>query len=253
MAFPTNPTNGQQATVNGVIYTYSTTTGAWLVTTNTGSNISGVNLSMSGSGTFGTTVVASGNVTGSYFIGNGSALTGLSTSSISSGTSSVAVIASGGNALINIGGVTNSTFSSSGLAVATSLAIGNTTASGNVGEVRATGAITAFYSDKRLKENITVIENALDKVDRLTGVLYTQNKLAEQYGYFDYSQQVGLLAQDVQQAQPEAVKPAPFDIAEDGSSRSGENYLTVQYDKLVPLLVEAIKELRLEIKQLKGE
>jgi hypothetical protein len=61
-----------------------------------------------------------------------------------------------------------------------------------------------------------------------------------------------VFAQDVQQVQPEAVKPAPFDIAEDGTSSSGENYLTVQYEKLIPLLIEAIKELRAEVNQLKG-
>lgn len=133
----------------------------------------------------------------------------------------------------------------------TSLGIG-TAASGTTGEIRATSYITAFYSDKRLKTEIGRIENALDKIDQLAGVLYTQNKLAESFGYNNYDVQVGLYAQDVQLVQPEAVKPAPFDIADDGSSKSGENYLTVQYEKLVPLLVEAIKELRLEVKELKG-
>lgn len=137
--------------------------------------------------------------------------------------------------------------------ISNSLAVGATTPSGTAGEIRATNAITAFYSDPRLKTDIRPIENALDKVDQLAGVLYTQNKLAEQFGYNDYSQQVGLLADQVKQVQPEAVKPAPFDIDENGNSISGENYLTVQYEKLVPLLVEAIKELRQEIKQLKGE
>lgn len=132
-----------------------------------------------------------------------------------------------------------------------SLGVG-TSASGTAGEIRATNAITAFYSDRRLKTNFRPIENALDRVDQLTGLMYTQNELAETFGYNDYSQQVGVFAQDVQQVQPEAVKPAPFDIAADGSSISGENYLTVQYEKLVPLLIEAIKELRKEINQLKG-
>jgi hypothetical protein len=139
----------------------------------------------------------------------------------------------------------------SGTTQVQSLGIG-TAASGITGEIRATNAITAFYSDKRLKTNFKTIENPLDKVDQLTGLMYTQNALAEQFGYNDYSQQVGVFAQDVQQVQPEAVKPAPFDIAEDGTSSSGENYLTVQYEKLIPLLIEAIKELRAEVNQLKG-
>lgn len=132
-----------------------------------------------------------------------------------------------------------------------SLGVG-TGGSGTAGQIRATNTITAFYSDRRLKDEIGKIENALDKIDQLTGVIYTQNKLAEQFGYNNYEEQVGLYAQDVQAVQPQAVKPAPFDIAEDGTSKTGENYLTVQYEKLIPLLVEGIKELRAEIKALKG-
>lgn len=132
-----------------------------------------------------------------------------------------------------------------------SLGVG-TAGSGTAGQIRATNTITAFYSDRRLKTEIDKIENALDKIDKLTGVIYTQNKLAEEFGYNDYERQVGLYAQDVKEVQPEAVKPAPFDIAEDGTSKTGENYLTVQYEKLIPLLVEGIKELRAELKALKG-
>jgi hypothetical protein len=117
-----------------------------------------------------------------------------------------------------------------------------TAASGTAGEIRATNNITAFFSDKRLKNIITTIPNALSKVLTLSGVLYTQNKFAEQFGYKDYQQQVGLIAQEVQVVQPEAVKIAPFDMDKEGNSKSGENYLTVQYEKLIPLLVEAIKE-----------
>jgi hypothetical protein len=136
-----------------------------------------------------------------------------------------------------------------------SLGVG-TAPSTTAGEIRATNAITSYYSDERLKDNITPIENALDKIEELTGVLYTQNKIAEQYGYVDYSTQVGVLAGQVNKVLPQAVKPAPFDIErlEDGTevSKSGENYLTVQYERLVPLLIEGIKELRQEIKDLKG-
>jgi hypothetical protein len=77
--------------------------------------------------------------------------------------------------------------------------------------------------------------------------------LAESFG-FGKEKQVGVIAQEVQQVLPEAVKSAPFDIMlfEDSQiSRSGENYKTVQYEKLVPLLIEAIKELNNEITKLK--
>ena len=132
-----------------------------------------------------------------------------------------------------------------------SLGVG-TAASGTTGEIRATNTITSYYSDQRLKQDITPIENALSKIEQLVGVLYTQNALAEQFGYNDYSRQVGLLAQDVNNVQPEAVSLAPFDIDENGQSISGENYLTVRYERLIPLLVEGIKELNIQIKELKG-
>jgi hypothetical protein len=62
-------------------------------------------------------------------------------------------------------------------------------------------------------------------------------------------------AQDVQRVLPEIVKIAPFDLAidEDGNktSKSGENYLTLSYERLAPVFVEAIKELKKEIAMLK--
>jgi hypothetical protein len=134
-----------------------------------------------------------------------------------------------------------------------SLGVG-TSASGTTGEIRATGNISSNYSDERLKENIELIPNALDKVDQLRGVTYTPNSIAESFGFIK-KQEVGVLAQDVKQVLPEAVRPAPFDIMlyeNSEMSRTGENYMTVQYEKLVPLLVEAIKELNKEIKKLKG-
>jgi len=138
----------------------------------------------------------------------------------------------------------------------TSLGVG-TAASGTAGEGRFTNAITAFYSDERLKTKINTIENALDKIDELTGFLYVENDLARSFGFNNSNIQTALSAQDVKRVQPEVVKPAPFDIAQrdDGTeySKSGENYLTVDYEKLIPLLVEGIKELRKEINQLRGK
>jgi len=135
-----------------------------------------------------------------------------------------------------------------------SLGIG-TASSGTAGEIRATNQITSYYSDERLKENIELIPNALDKVMALRGVTYNANELAESFGYTNKEKQVGVIASDVQAVLPEAVKPAPFDVMmfENAEiSRSGENYKTVQYEKLVPLLIEAIKELNTQIKELKG-
>ena len=133
-------------------------------------------------------------------------------------------------------------FSTNSNAQVNSLGVG-TGASGTAGEIRATNNITAYYSDKRLKKDIEKISNALSKLERINGVFYTQNELAEEFGYNDYSKQVGVIAQEIQEVLPEAVAFAPFDRDENDNSKSGENYLTVRYEKIVPLLIEAIKEL----------
>jgi hypothetical protein len=117
-----------------------------------------------------------------------------------------------------------------------------TAASGTTGEIRATNNITAYYSDNRLKTRLGLIENALDKVMTLNGFYYEANETAQALGY-EVKREVGLSAQEVQAVLPEIVVPAPID----------EQYLTIHYDKVVPLLVEAIKELQREIQELKNK
>jgi hypothetical protein len=135
----------------------------------------------------------------------------------------------------------------------TSLGIG-TPASGTTGEIRATNNITAYYSDRRLKENIKPIIDAIRKVLSISGVTFNSNDLAETYGYTDRKTQVGVIAQEIESVLPEIVVPAPFDIAKnsDGTeySKSGHNFKTVQYEKIVPLLIEAIKEQQAQIEEL---
>ena len=101
------------------------------------------------------------------------------------------------------------------------------------GAINAAGDITAFYnsSDERLKENITIIDNALDKVSTLKGVNF--NYIASGI------QSTGLIAQDVERVLPEAV-------FEDDDGHKG-----IRYQITVGLLVEAIKELKAEIEELK--
>jgi len=130
-----------------------------------------------------------------------------------------------------------------------SLGVG-TAASGTAGEIRATNEITAYYSDRRLKENVVVISDAINKVQQLHGITYTPNDLATTFGYDKNVKLAGLFADEVESVLPEAVKAAPFDINEFGNSKSGENYKTVQYEKIVPLLIEAIKEQQRQIAQL---
>ena len=127
----------------------------------------------------------------------------------------------------------------------------NTAASGTAGQIRATNEITAFYSDRRLKENIIEIKNALELLNKISGVFFNQNKFAEQFGYNDYKRQVGVIAQEVQSIMPEVISIAPFDMDKNGNSKSGENYLTVHYEKLIPLLIQAIKERQIQINTIK--
>jgi len=124
------------------------------------------------------------------------------------------------------------------------------------GAVTAAGDITAYSSDKRLKENVVNIPSALGKVLSLNGITYDWNKKALDFGFVPdrLKHDVGLLAQEVQSVLPEAIAPAPFDTdLTTGKSISGENYLTVQYEKIVPLLVAAIKDLEKQVHELKAQ
>ena len=121
------------------------------------------------------------------------------------------------------------------------------------GAITATGDITAYYSDKRLKDISGNIDSALDKVNQISGVYYKQNELAETFGYTNYNQQVGVIAQEIQSVLPEAIALAPFDRDENGNSKSGENYLTVHYEKIIPLLIQSIKELSAKVKELENK
>ena len=112
-------------------------------------------------------------------------------------------------------------------------ALGVGTAAGPTGQIRATSNITAYYSDSRLKDFEGPIDSALDKVKALTGYYFKENDLARSFGYDNEERQVGVSAQEVESVLPEVVTEAPFN----------SDYKSVWYDKLVPLLIEAIKEL----------
>jgi hypothetical protein len=106
--------------------------------------------------------------------------------------------------------------------------------------VSATGDIVAFSgSDRRLKNNIVNISDALNKVKQLNGVTWEWNEDANEVTKTAPS--TGLIAQEVQEVLPEVVKER-----EDG-------YLGIDYSKMVGLLVEAIKEQQTQIAELKAE
>lgn len=138
------------------------------------------------------------------------------------------------------------------IATASSVQFGSfgvgTAASGTAGEIRATNNVTAYYSDARLKDFKGTIPNALDKVLTLNGYYFTENQKAKELGYNNEELQVGVSAQEVEAVLPEVVTGAPIN-----ANFEGADYKTVYYDKLVPLLIEAIKELKAEIDELKGK
>ncbi|EAS2230396.1 phage tail protein [Salmonella enterica] len=94
-------------------------------------------------------------------------------------------------------------------------------------------------SDRRSKRNIRKIERALDKLDRIEGVLY-EIQVCDRY-----EQSGGLIAQDVQNVQPELVTV-------DHNDQSGEPRLRLNYNGVIGMLVEAVKELRKEVRELKA-
>jgi len=109
------------------------------------------------------------------------------------------------------------------------------------GEILATKNITAYYSDERLKTQLGGIEDALQRVRALSAFYYHANETAAGLGYDPAVREVGVSAQQVQQQLPEAVAPAPVDPA----------YLTVRYERLVPLLIAAIQELDQQVQELR--
>jgi hypothetical protein len=137
------------------------------------------------------------------------------------------------------------------LGVQTTLIVtGATTLSGGVtgglavtGAITATGDITAGTSDDRLKTRFGNIPNALNKVLQLNGFYYTHNKTAQQLGLVNKGQRVGVSAQEVLKVLPEVIRDAPID----------ESYMTVDYAKIIPLLIEAIKGLNAKVESLEAQ
>ena len=151
------------------------------------------------------------------------------------------------------GSATTMTFSSGNVGIA------NTAPADKLwvqGGISATGDITSSASDKRLKENRKPISNAVEKVLKLKGITYDWiDNISEVTGteWNHTEKQAGLIAQDVQKVLPEAVSIAPFDKDGEGKSVSGKDYLTIDYARVVPLLVNAIKEQQVQIEELKKE
>jgi len=108
------------------------------------------------------------------------------------------------------------------------------------GAITATGDITAYASsDERLKDNIQNIENPIEKVQSLKGVTWDWNDNASDVQHS--LPNVGVIAQDVEKVLPQLVR----------DNEGG--YKAVDYDKLVGLLIEAVKDQQSQIDELKSK
>jgi hypothetical protein len=113
------------------------------------------------------------------------------------------------------------------------------------GDLHVDGNVVAYsttVSDERLKTDIVKIDSALAKVDQINGYTFTYTA--------DGKKSAGVIAQEVEKVLPSAITESklPLKMGEDDKTE----YKTVQYDQLIGLLVEAVKELKAEVAELKG-
>ena len=117
---------------------------------------------------------------------------------------------------------------------------GSVTASGDMfvdGLISASGDIIAFASsDERLKDNVTPIGSAIDKINQIGGYEFDWNNSSEHSGH-----DVGVIAQEIEKVLPEVV------------AQRKNGYLAVRYEKIVALLIQAVKEQQLQIDELKSK
>ena len=123
----------------------------------------------------------------------------------------------------------------SGIWTSGSIAVGAITNSTTAGRIDASNDIVAFStSDRRLKENIINIDKAIDKVNKLNGVKFNwKEEHFEVHGY--EGNDVGVIAQELKEVLPEAIR------------ENVTGYLSVRYEKIIPLLIEGMKEQQIEI------
>lgn len=123
------------------------------------------------------------------------------------------------------------------------LCVGTVTETKTAGAIYAANDVVAYAtSDQRLKKYPKNIPNALEKVSKINGVNFIWRKADEEIQKNVHSfegRDVGVLAQEIEKVLPEVV------------TTRDTGYKAVKYEKIVPLLIEAIKELKLEVDELK--
>ena len=113
--------------------------------------------------------------------------------------------------------------------------------------IGATGNVTAYISDERLKENIEPFVCGSAYLDKIRPVEFNWNEKAYEIGFKpDQHNELGFIAQELEEVLPQAVAPAPI-------NKKDDDYLTVREEKLIPILVSSLKEQRSEISDLKED
>jgi len=152
---------------------------------------------------------------------------------------------------VSFGSLSHSPYNASGNFRFNSLGVGteppvSASASGTAGEIRASNEITAYYtSDIKLKENIKQIENPIAMIDQIRGVYFdwTDEHITSrggEDGYFVRKHDIGVIAQEVEAILPEIV------------ATRDNGFKAVKYEKIVPLLIEAIKAQQKQIDQIQA-
>ena len=126
---------------------------------------------------------------------------------------------------------------------------------GTTGKIAATGTITGSASDVRLKTNIKVIDNPIEKIKKIRGVTFDWvDNITSEYDFHpDNMHETGVIAQEIQEVIPDAVATAPFNGNYTKKSGTDNNYLTVKNEKIIPLCIEAIKKLTAKVEALESE
>ena len=123
------------------------------------------------------------------------------------------------------------------------------------GKIAATSTITQNASDVRLKTNIKVIDNPIEKIKKIRGVTFDWvDNITTEYDFHpDSMHETGVIAQEIQEVIPDAVATAPFNGNYTRKSGTDNNYLTVKNEKIIPLCIEAIKKLTAKVESLEQE
>ena len=236
--------NSAAATTVGTV-----TTGTW---SGLFGAVSGANLTSLTAGNLSGTIPSGVLGNSSLFIGTTSIA--LNRASLAQSLTGINIDGSAGSCTGNAGTVTNGVYTTGNQSIAGIKTFSNGTASttnttgsvvitgglGVSGAINAGADVTAYAtSDIRLKTNIENIPDALAKVNLLNGVTYNWNDLAHEVEHKDINvKEVGVIAQQVNDVLPEVIN-----IRDNG-------YMAVRYEKMVPLLIEAIKELTEQNRQL---